>query len=138
MGDWATICASYVPPSEKDHGPGELRRGKSILYVDAPLASALATRADSLPEAEELGEGDAYASAGSEGGDTGDENDKAPRMRRKKSAKLGAAGDGRIRLWKGASSSALGVRHASGASSSSATPARPALARTRSQSLAEE
>mmetsp|Transcript_142027 Transcript_142027/g.247409 ORF Transcript_142027/g.247409 Transcript_142027/m.247409 type:complete len:783 (+) Transcript_142027:75-2423(+) len=109
--DWETICANYTPPSAASHAPGELRRDHSIMFAEKGLARSLSMRAESLPAPARLEDGEAWASAGSEGGDTENE--------------AGLSGDDRS-------------GSAGHAASSSAVGTTAGLARSRSQCLADE
>lgn len=68
--DWAAICRDYIAPSSESHASGALRRDHSIMFVGDALARTLTARAEEMPTAAALADGEACASGGSEGGDT--------------------------------------------------------------------
>mmetsp|Transcript_32955 Transcript_32955/g.99286 ORF Transcript_32955/g.99286 Transcript_32955/m.99286 type:complete len:249 (-) Transcript_32955:489-1235(-) len=72
--DWAEVCAKYAPPAAHTHAAGTLRRDHSIMFTEPVLARALTLRVEALQAAEApaeaSAEGGAWASDGSEGGDT--------------------------------------------------------------------
>lgn len=68
--DWAAVCATYRPPADKDVARGELTRAHSIMYSESGLSRTLTMRAESLPAEAVVALGEAYASEGSEGGDS--------------------------------------------------------------------
>lgn len=143
--DWATVCAEYTPPNPDGFKAGELRREHSIMYSEGlqrTLTSrALAAALDPLTAGPV---GDAYASDGSEGGDT-EVEDRPRRARRPSTAArrniaTGAAearavasaivlNGTKSRLWRGASSALV---------EDAERPRPPAPSRSRSVIFAAE
>lgn len=86
--DWAAYCASYAPPTADKFKGGELKRKHSIMYSEAALESTLSARAVAASELAPVpGEGGAWASEGSEGGDT-----EAEGARKSKNGRAGGGG----------------------------------------------